>query len=155
MFKSIALTNCGETLRCDDFNAQTRNGVCVSGTCQGCPLVTTACDSGTWDMSIGQCSATSPPDGTTSDSETTDIFGATLHLNALYPPKSVTQLMWKILHFHWSSCKASRSSPDSFTKLSGATTSTCRRRITSVTRGHARGVQWVMTVLSPLGRSML
>ena len=154
MCSNLALTNCGETLRCDDFNAQTTNNMCVSGICQGCPLVTTACDSGTWDMSIGQCSATSPPDGTTSDSETTDIFGATRHLNALYP-KSVTQLMWKILHFHWSSCKASRSSPDSFTKLSGATTTTRRRRTTSVSRGYVRGVQCPRISVKVPGRLVL
>ena len=95
VFKSSPFTNFYETLRCADGDAATTNGVCVSGICQGCPLVTTACDSGTWDMSIGQCSATSPPDGTTCDSETTDIFGATLNLNTLYP-KPVTR-------FHWSS----------------------------------------------------
>ena len=59
-----------KTLRCDDSNTQTTNDMCASGTCQGCLIITTACDSGTWDMSIGQCSATLPPNGATCDSET-------------------------------------------------------------------------------------
>ena len=70
MCSNLALTNFGETLRCDDGDAATTNGVCVSGMCQGCPIVTTACDSGTWNMSNGQCSATLPPNGTRCDSET-------------------------------------------------------------------------------------
>ena len=46
------------------------NGICDSGICQGCPLVTSECDSGTWDLSTSQCS-TPPPDGTSYDSEET------------------------------------------------------------------------------------
>ena len=76
MCSNLALTNFGETLRCDDGDAATTNDMCALGTCQGCPIVTTACDSGTWDMSIGQCSATSPPDGTTCDSETRNKTGS-------------------------------------------------------------------------------
>ena len=44
------------------------NGICDAGTCRGCPLVTSECDSGTWDLSTGQCT-TPPPDGTSYDSE--------------------------------------------------------------------------------------
>ena len=68
--KYDATLNFHETLRCDDGGVATTNDMCASATCQGCPIVTTACDSGTWDMSTGQCSATLPPDGTTCDSET-------------------------------------------------------------------------------------
>ena len=74
LIKSSPENNFPENLRCDDYNTQTTNDICGSGTCQGCPIVTTACDSGTWDLSIGQCSATLPPDGTMCDSKTTDNF---------------------------------------------------------------------------------
>ena len=66
---------------CDDYNAQTTNGICDSGTCQGCPVPTDDCEvaAGTFDPLTQQCSApTVKADGTTCDSETKDKCGATL-----------------------------------------------------------------------------
>ena len=53
----------------DDGVCMLVNGICDSGICQGCALGTGECDSGTWDLSTGQC--TPPPDGTSYDSEET------------------------------------------------------------------------------------
>ena len=66
---------------CNDGDATTTNGVCFSGTCQGCPVPTGDCvaAAGTFDPLTQQCTApTAAADGTTSASETTDNFGAAL-----------------------------------------------------------------------------
>ena len=73
MCSNLALTNFGETLRCDDGDAATTNGVCVSGTCRGCPVLTGSNDceaaAGTFDVVTQQCSApTLKANGTTCDS---------------------------------------------------------------------------------------
>ena len=93
MCSDLALKTFHEPHRCDDGNAATTNDICASGACQGCPIVTTVCDSGTWDMSIGQCSATLPPDGTTCDSETSHKFGAALK-HQTFCPKSINPSLW-------------------------------------------------------------
>ena len=60
----------------DDNNVCTLvNGICDSGTCQGCPVLTDDCEiaAGTFDAVTQQCSApTVKADGATCDLETTD-----------------------------------------------------------------------------------
>ena len=73
--QNLALTNFHKTLRCDDGDAQTTNGICDSGACQGCPIVSSECDSGTWDLSSSQCSALLPPDGTACGAGGTCVAG--------------------------------------------------------------------------------
>ena len=102
----------------------TTNGICHSGTCQGCPVPTDDCTTaGTFDTVTQQCSApTVKADGTTCDSENTNKCDTILEHN-LFPRNPMNQLMWTVV------------------QLSGATTATRRRRITSVSRGHARGAR--------------
>ena len=81
--QNLALTNFHEHLRCDDGDAATTNGICYSGTCQGCPAPTDDCEvAGMFDAVTQNCSPlTVKTDGTTCDSATTDILSATLKLN--------------------------------------------------------------------------
>ena len=80
-------------LRCDDGDSQTTNGICDSGKCQGCPLVTTVCDSGTWDLSIGQCATKLPPNGTKCDSESNRQTGCHTQTEKTVPSKYMNQSM--------------------------------------------------------------
>ena len=60
-----------ERFRCDDYNAQTTNDICDSGTCQGCPINDCVISAGTFDPVTQQCSTpTVKADGTSCDSET-------------------------------------------------------------------------------------
>ena len=75
-----------ERFRCDDGDATMANGICDSGTCQGCPVLTGSNDceiaAGTFDPVTQQCSApTVKVDGTACDAENTTGFGFTRHSN--------------------------------------------------------------------------
>ena len=103
MSLNVALANFHETLRCDDYNAQTTNNICVSGICQGCPTNDCVIAAGTFDTVTQQCSApTVKADGATCDSETTDKFGAALRHRMLYPTP-LNQVTWTFRVSHWSS----------------------------------------------------
>ena len=62
--------------RCDDGDWHTTNDICVSGLCRGCPVPTDECElqMGSFDPLSQQCPPTTfKPDGTTCDSETTQV----------------------------------------------------------------------------------
>ena len=114
----------------DDYNGQRNcvcatptalaNGICDSGTCQGCPVGDDCViAAGTFDAVTQQCSApTVKADGTTCGSETTDECDETLKHNTL-SSKPMNQSTRTVLESasHWSSTGLQVRSPHNSTKL--------------------------------------